>query len=112
MTRVAGDEFELVRGSGNVFRDFNYLDAGIRQAKCIFAAEILKTLDDRQWSTRKAEEATGVNHADFARIRRVNIGRFSLERLMTILGTLGQEVELSVQVRPRLQPAEAVIAHP
>lgn len=106
------DDFELVRGSGNVFRDFDYPDADIRQAKCILAAEILKTLDDRQWSTRKAEEVTGVNHADFARIRRVNIGRFSLERLMTILGTLGQEVELSVQVRPRPVAAEPVMAHP
>ena len=106
------DDFELVRGSGNVFRDFNYPDADIRQAKCILAAEILKTLDDRQWSTRKAEEVTGVNHADFARIRRVNIGRFSLERLMTILGMLGQEVELSVQVRPRPRSAEPAMAHP
>ena len=106
------DDFELVSGSGNVFRDFNYPDADIRQAKCILAAEILKTLDDRQWSTRKAEEVTGVNHADFARIRRVNFGRFSLERLMMILGTLGQEVDLSVQVRPRLRPTEPAMAHP
>ena len=104
------DDFELVRGSGNVFHDFGYPDADIRQAKAILAAEIMKMLDTRQWSTRKAEQETGVNHADFARIRRANITRFSLERLMTILGTLGQEVELSLQVRPRpLQrtPAEA-----
>ena len=104
------DDFELVRGSGNVFRDFGCPDADIRQAKCILAAEILKILDDRRWSTRKAEEVTGVNHADFARIRRVNIGRFSLERLMSILGTLGQDVELSVQVRPRSELSAAVTA--
>ena len=107
------DDFELVRGSGNVFRDFGHPDADIRQAKCILAAEILKTLDERHWSTRKAEEATGVNHADFARIRRVNIDRFSLERLAAILGTLGQEVEFSVQVRPRKPPsATPTLVHP
>ena len=106
------DDPELVRGSGNVFCDFNCSDAEIRQAKCILAAEILKTLDDRRWSTRQAQEVTGVDHADFARIRRVNIGRFSLERLMKILGALGQEVELSVQIRPRAQPAKSVTAHP
>ena len=95
------DEMDLVRGGGNVFRDFDYPDADIRQAKCVMAAEIMKTLDDRQWSIRKAEQETGVNHADFARIRRANIGRYSLERLAAILGRLGQEVELSIRVRAR-----------
>jgi predicted XRE-type DNA-binding protein len=95
------DDFELVRGSGNVFRDFGYPDADIRQAKAILAAEIMKTLDERQWSTRRAEQETGINHADFARIRSVKIDRFSIERLMGILGALGREVELSVEVLPQ-----------
>ena len=94
------DDFELVHGSGNVFRDFGYADADIRQAKCILAAEIIKILDARQWSIRRAEEETGVNHADFARIRNVNLGRFTLDRLMAIIGKLGQEVELAVSVEP------------
>lgn len=98
---MSDDDFELVHGSGNVFRDFGYADADIRQAKCIFAAEIMKILEARQWSTRRAEEATGISHADFARIRKANIGRFTLDRLMAILGKLGQEVELAVSVRPR-----------
>ena len=103
---MSDDDFELVRGSGNVFRDFNYPDADIRQAKAILGAAILKTLDARSWSTRKAQEMTGFNHADFARIRRANIGRFSMERLAAILSAMGQEVEFSVQVRPReAQPA-------
>ena len=65
----------------------------------------MKILDERQWSTRRAEEATGVNHADFARIRNANIGRFTLDRLMAVLGKLGQEVELarSIGIRPRPQ---------
>lgn len=105
---MSDDDMELVRGSGNVFRDFNYPDADIRHAKAVMAAEIMKTLEKRQWSTRRAEQETGVNHAEFARIRRANIGRYSLERLVSILGTLGQDVELSVNVRPR--PVEGVLA--
>ena len=104
------DEFELVRGSGNVFRDFGYPDADIRQARALLAAAIIKTLDDRQWSTRRAEQETGINHADFARIRNVKIERFSFERLVAILAALGQEVELSMTVRPR--PQQAIEAHP
>jgi predicted XRE-type DNA-binding protein len=98
---MSEDDFELMRGSGNVFRDFGYADADIRQTKAILAAAILKTLDARSWSTRKAEKMTGINHADFARIRRANIRRFSMERLAAILSALGQDVEFSVQVRPR-----------
>lgn len=96
------DDFGLVPGSGNVFRDFGYADADLRQAKCLLAAEIIKILDERKWSTRRAQEATGVSHADFARIRNANIGRFTLDRLMAVLTKLGQEVELAVTVRPRL----------
>ena len=98
---MSDDDFEIVRGSGNVFRDLGMPDPDIRQAKAILAAAIIKILDARAWSTRKAEEMTGVNHADFTRIRRVKIGKFSMERLASILGLLGQEVEFSVQVRPR-----------
>jgi len=107
---MSDDDFEVVFGSGNVFRDFSYADADIRQAKCILAAEIIKILNAREWSTRRAEEATGVNHADFSRIRNANIGRFTLDRLMAILGKLGQEVELAVSVKPRQQQRSAADA--
>ncbi len=56
------DEFELERGSGNVFRDLGLPSPELRQAKAILAAEIVKTLDERQWSTRKAQQETGVDH--------------------------------------------------
>ncbi len=100
---MSDDDFEVVYGSGNVFRDFGYPDADIRQAKCILAAAIIKILDARQWSTRRAEQETGVNHADFARIRGVNLARFTLDRLMAILSKLGQEVEIDVKIHPRQQ---------
>lgn len=98
---MSTDDFELLHGSGNVFRDFGFVDAEVRQTKSILAAEILKALDERGWSTRKAEGETSVDHADFTRIRRMKIDRFSIERLATILGALGQDVELSVKVTPR-----------
>jgi predicted XRE-type DNA-binding protein len=100
---MSGDDFEVVNGNGNVFRDFGYVDADLRQAKCLLAVEIAKILDERTWSTRRAEEATGISHADFARIRNANLGRFTLDRLMVVLTTLGQQVELAVTVTPRLQ---------
>jgi len=42
---MTDDSMEIVRGSGNVFRDFGYPDADVRQAKALLAAQIVKVLD-------------------------------------------------------------------
>src|SRR5713101_2455384 len=101
MTDGSGDSLGIVRGSGNVFRDFGYPDADVRQAKALLAAQIVKVLDAEELSTRQAEARTGIAHSEFVRIRNVNLGRFTIDRLVTILGRLGQEVELSFTVHPR-----------
>ena len=101
MTDTLDDDCELIGGSGNVFRDFGYPDADVRQAKALLAAQIIKVLDDEKLSTRQAEARTGIAHSEFVRIRRVNLKRFTIDRLVAILGRLGQEVEVSVRVHPR-----------
>ncbi|NOS81270.1 MAG: XRE family transcriptional regulator [Nitrospira sp.] len=59
-----------IRGSGNVYRDCNLPDADVRQFKAILAAEIIKTLDNKSLSVRKAQSLTGVPAADFLRIQK------------------------------------------
>jgi predicted XRE-type DNA-binding protein len=109
---MTDDDMEIVRGSGNVFRDFGYADADVRQAKALLAAQIIKVLDAEELSTRQAAVRTGVAHSEFVRIRNVNLARFTIDRLVMILGRLGQEVELSVTVRPRRRHgAEPDMAH-
>ena len=53
------DDFELIRGSGNVFRDFGRPNPDLKQARAMIAAEIIRTLDERGLSTRDAERLTG-----------------------------------------------------
>ena len=101
------DPIELVRGSGNVFEDFGYSDADVRQAKALMGAQIIRILDEEGLSTRQAEARTGVAYTEFSRIRRANFSRFTIDRLITILHHLGQAVEVSVVVRPR-QPVAGV----
>ena len=47
------NDCELIRGSGNVFRDFNDPHADLKQAKAILAARIIAVLDERSLSVRK-----------------------------------------------------------
>ena len=37
------DDFELIRGSGNTFRDIGRKNASIEQARTILAAKIIRT---------------------------------------------------------------------
>lgn len=94
------DELELVRGSGNVFRDFGVAGADAEQLRSILAAHIVKLLDARGLTVREAERITGVAAADFSRIRRAHLQRFSIDRLMTILNRLDYRVEVTVTMRP------------
>ena len=96
---MTDEPFDVVRGSGNLYDDLGYPDADVRQAKAVMAAEIIKVLDREGLSTRQAETRTGVSHSEFSRIRRANLARFTIDRLMHIMHRLGQEVEVSVTVR-------------
>lgn len=95
------DDFELIQGSGNVFRDFGRINANLEQARAILAAKIIHTLDERGLSARVAEKLTGVAHSEFSRIRNARLGRFTLDRMITILGKLDEGIEVNVTFRPR-----------
>lgn len=93
------DKLELMRGSGNVFRDFGRSNASLEQARAIIAAKIIRTLDERELSTREAERLTGVSHSEFSRIRNARLQRFTLDRMITILGKLDADIEVTVTFR-------------
>jgi predicted XRE-type DNA-binding protein len=95
------DELEIVRGSGNAFQDFGHENAGLEQARALLAARIVRTLDEREISTREAERMTGIAHSEFSRIRNARLSRFSLDRMITILGRLDKNVEVNVTFRER-----------
>jgi predicted XRE-type DNA-binding protein len=99
---MSNEDMELIRGSGNVFRDVGHPNADAEQLRAILAAEIIHVLDERELTVRKAENLTGIAAADFSRIRRANLGRFTIDRLMTILNHLNQHVEVNVTVKPVL----------
>ena len=92
------DDLELVRGSGNVFRDFGHANADVEQLKAVLAAQIIKLLDARKLTVRAAATLTGIAAADFSRIRHVKLDRFTIDRLMTILSRFGGKVEVQVRV--------------
>jgi predicted XRE-type DNA-binding protein len=94
------ETLEVVRGSGNVFRDLGAKNADVEQLKAILAAEIIKGLDREHLTVRAAHARTGIAAADFSRIRSADLGRFTVDRLMSIINRLGSRVEVKIRVRP------------
>lgn len=94
-----------VRGSGNVFRDLRHENTDLEQFKGILAAEIIKALDREGPSVRAAHSRMRIAAADFSRIRNADLGRFRVDRLMSIINRLGSCIEVKVKVR-RGEPIE------
>lgn len=98
---MSGCGEELIRGSGNVFRDLGDPVGDIKQAKAILAARIIAVLDERKLTVRKAASVTGFAAADFSRVRGADLGRFTLDRLIRMLSSLDDTLEVTVRIAPR-----------
>jgi predicted XRE-type DNA-binding protein len=98
---VTATKLKTVRGSGNIFRDLKRPQADLQQFKALLAAEIVRALDEHGFTVREAESLTRIAAADFSRIRNANLGRFTIDRLMTILNRLGRNMDVTVRVRSR-----------
>ena len=92
------EHIELIEGSGNVFRVFGDLEAD--QAKAILAARVIAVLDERGLSVRKAVSVTGFAAANFSRVRNADLGRFTLDRLVEMIGTLNDRIKGDGPCRP------------
>jgi len=90
---------DVVRGTGNVFRDLGSKNPDADQFKAILATEIIKALDRERLTVRQANARTGIAAADFSRVRNADLGRFTVDRLMAILNRLGSGIEIKVRVR-------------
>lgn len=106
---MSESDFELIEGSGNVFRDLGDPDADLKQAKAVVAARIIAVLDNRGLTVRKAGALTRFAAADFSRIRNADLGRFTLDRLMRMLTALDRDLRVTVHVGARHE-GEAAMA--
>ncbi len=98
---AANDAGDLVSNSRPVVRDLSLPAADLDQLRAILAAHVVRVLDARRLSVRDAEKLTGTPYADFSRLRKAKLNGFTVDRLMTILIKLDQEVRVTVDVQPQ-----------
>lgn len=76
---------ELIRGSGNIYKDFNIRDEYIRQVKALLCADINKILDKRKTATGIQEEIRFIPKIHLSKIRNVDLQGFTVQTLEDIL---------------------------
>jgi predicted XRE-type DNA-binding protein len=91
------EPLEVIRGSGNLYRDLGSANPEIRQFKAILAAEIIKRMDRRKLTVRQAHALTGIDSGDFSRVRNADFRRISIERLVTMAHRLGARIEIKIR---------------
>jgi len=92
------EKLDIVKGSGNLFRDMGEKDADVKQTKALLAAEILRILDKEKLSVRAAEKVSGYNYSDFSRIRNAELTGFTIDKLMMITNALNRKVTVKISV--------------
>ena len=107
---MKNEPLEVMRGSGNVYRDLGHDDADVKQFKALLATEIIKALDRDGLTVRAAHARTGIAAADFSRIRNADLSRFTLDRLVGIINRLGARVEVKLKIKLAARSGHAALA--
>ena len=94
-TTKTGDA-AITRGTGNVFADLGYADAEERQTKLRLAFAINDVIARRRLTQAAAAEKLGINQPKVSALANYKLDGFSVERLMTFLTALDQDVEIVI----------------
>ncbi|MEO3434466.1 helix-turn-helix transcriptional regulator [Inquilinus sp. CAU 1745] len=99
------DDETITRGTGNVFADLGYADAGERQTKLRLAHAINDVIGRRRLTQAATAEKLNVSQPKVSALANYKLDGFSVERLMTFLTALDQDVEIVIKKKPRSRPA-------
>jgi predicted XRE-type DNA-binding protein len=91
----------IIRGTGNVFADLGYADADERQTRLRLTHAINAVIARRRLTQAGVAEKLGVSQPKVSALTRYKLDGFSVERLMTFLTALDQDVEIVIKNKPR-----------
>jgi predicted XRE-type DNA-binding protein len=86
-------------GTGDVFQDLGFADAGERKLRVQLAMRVNDIIKERHLTQAKAAALFGVPQPHVSELKHFKLSRFSSERLMHFLTLLDRDVE--IVIRPR-----------
>jgi predicted XRE-type DNA-binding protein len=97
MAKKRSKKMEVEVGSGNVFADLRFPDAAELDIKVRLAVEIVRLINARRLSQAAAAIVLKISQPKVSALKKLD--GFSVERLMTFLLALGQDVEIRITSR-------------
>ncbi len=98
---MRGMDAAITRGTGNVFADLGYADAEERQTKLRLAYAINGIVERQRMTQAAAAGKLGINQPKVSALANYKLDGFSVERLMTFLTALDQDVEIVIRKKPK-----------
>lgn len=99
-------KMDIEVGSGNVFADLGFPDAEELNTKVRLAVEIIRLIEQRSLSQTAAAALLEVNQPKISALKHCQLDGFSVERLMSFLLALGQDIEIRVKARGKKAPGK------
>jgi predicted XRE-type DNA-binding protein len=98
---------EYTRSSGNVFTDLGFQDAEERLAKAELVSRLNQLLDKKHLKQTAAAKILGINQPKISALQRGQLAGFSMERLISFLNKLDQDIEIIVKDKPKRRKSPA-----
>ena len=99
MAKRKARRIPIERGSGNVFADLELPDAAELDTKARLAVEINRLLAAQRLTQITAAARLEVSQPKISALKNYKLDGFSVERLMSFLLALGQDVEIRITPR-------------
>jgi predicted XRE-type DNA-binding protein len=93
--KAVKDDVTVTEGSGNIFADLGLADPDLALAKAELAIKISETIKSRGLTQTRAAALMGVDQPKVSAITRGRLTGYTVDRLMLLLGRLGQPVKFS-----------------
>jgi predicted XRE-type DNA-binding protein len=95
---------EIEVGSGNVFADLGFEDAGERKLRVQLAMEVNELIKSRRLTQAKAAALLGIAQPHVSDLANYKLSRFSSERLLHFLTLLDRDIEIILRPKAPGRP--------
>jgi|688.fasta_scaffold604840_2 predicted XRE-type DNA-binding protein len=95
------EELKFTKSSGNVFQDLGYRDADEHLLKAKFAMIINKIIAEKKITQIETAKLLRIDQPKVSRLSRGQLSGFSIDKLITFLILLNQDIEVNIKPHSR-----------
>ena len=109
---MSDHDMAIEPSSGNVFADLELPEADELLLRSSLVIELRRLMESRKLTQTSAAKLVGIGQADFSKLLRGNLRRYTAERLMRMLTAFDQDIEITVRPHPKAGEGGRITLHP